>query len=126
MRRIALVILIVLACNCASATEFVRPRPLTEYADLLLAHELDTSIAALNDRMAQCVESGAGNPSECYCRYPEEADAAKASYDKVIQARPKWKGKILFWKDTQNLAGHNLVMPAIENLLQLPTESCGH
>lgn len=104
-------------CLTAMATEFVRPRPLIEYNDILLAQELDTAINTLNDRLAQCVDSGAGKPAECYCRYPAELEAAKASYEKVMQARPKWKGRVLFWKDTANVASHNLVMPAIENLL---------
>ncbi len=124
MRLITLALMLALPASLATAAEFVRPRPLTEYADILLAQKLDTAISALNDRIAQCIDSGAGNPSECYCRYPGEADAAKASYEKVLEARPKWKGRVLFWKDTENLASHNLVMPAIESLLQTPTQGC--
>lgn len=124
MRQITIALLFFLPSSLVSATELVRPRPLTEYADILLAQELNTAISALNDRVSQCVDSGAGKPSECYCRYPVEADAAKASYEKVLQARPKWKGKILFWKNPENLASHNLVMPAIENQLRSPTQGC--
>lgn len=125
MRQLTVASLVFLSCPVASATEFVRPRPLTEYADILLAQELDTAINVLNDRLRQCVDSNAGNPSECYCRYPTEAGAAKASYEKVLQARPKWKGKILFWKNMQSQASHNLVMPAIENQLQSSSQGCG-
>lgn len=124
MRQITIALLFFLPSSLVLATELVRPRPLTEYADILLAQELDTAISALNDRVSQCVDSGAGKPSECYCRYPDEADVAKASYDKVLQARPKWKGKILFWKNTENLASYKLVMPAIENQLRSPTQGC--
>lgn len=123
MRHITIALLFFLPCSLASATELVRPRPLTEYADILLAQELDTAISALNDSVSQCVDSGAGKPSECYCRYPVEVDVAKASYEKVLQARPKWKGKILYWKNMENLVSHNLVMPAIENQLRSP-RSC--
>lgn len=95
-----------------------------EYDDILLAQELDTAINALNDRVTQCVDSGAGKPSECFCRYPEEAEAAKASYEQVLQARPKWKGKLLYWKNMENLASHNLVMPAIDHQLRSSTQGC--
>ncbi len=125
MRQITTALLLCLSSSIACATEFVRPRPLTEYADILLAQELDTSIGALNDQLSKCIDAGAGNSSECYCRYPAEAGAAKVAYEKILQARPKWKGKVLFWKDAQNLASHSLVMPAIESLLQAPAESCG-
>lgn len=125
MRQLTLALMFLLPCSLAFATEFVRPRPLTEYADILLAQELDTAINALNNHMSQCVDSGVGNPSECNCRYAEEAKAAEASYEKVLQARPKWKGKVLFWKDTQNLASYYLIMPAVESLLQSPAQGCG-
>jgi hypothetical protein len=124
MRQLTVASLIFLPCSLSFATEFVRPRPLTEYADILLAQELDTAINVLNARLTQCVDSNAESPSDCYCRYPQEAGAAKASYEKVLQARPKWKGKILFWKNMQNLASHNLVMPAIENQLRSSTQGC--
>jgi len=125
MRQATTALLFCLSCSLASATEFVRPRPLTEYADILLAQELDTTVGALNDHLSKCIDSGTGNSAECYCRYPAEADAAKVSYEKILKARPKWKGKVLFWTDAQNLASHNLVMPAIESLLQASAESCG-
>lgn len=118
-------VLLCISCSLASATELVRPRPLTEYADILLAQELDTTIVTLNEHISKCIEAGSGNSSECYCRYPAEADAAKMAYEKILKARPKWKGKVLFWKDAQNTASYSLIMPAIESMLQLPVESCG-
>jgi len=125
MRLVAMVLLSFLACLPASATEFMRPRPLTEYGDILLAQELDTAINALNDRMTQCIDSGAGSPPECFCRHAGEAGIAKTAYEKVLQARPKWKGKILYWKNMENQASHNLIMPAIDHQLRSSTAECG-
>ncbi len=124
MRQAIIAVLFSLVCSLASATELVRSRPLLEYADILLAQELDTVVNTLNDRMSQCVNSGAGNYSECYCRNSAEVGTAKSSYEKVLEARPKWKGKALFWKDPKDLASHNLVMPAIESLIQSPSQGC--
>ena len=124
LRQVAIALLFFLACSLASATEFTRPKPLTEYADILLAQELDTALNALNDRVTQCVDSGTGNPTECFCRHMGEAETAKASYEKVLQARPKWKGKILYWKSTENQASHNLVMPAIDHQLRSSAPGC--
>ena len=124
MRKTTIALLFFLPSSLTTAAELVRPRPLTEYADILLAQELDTAISALNDRVSKCVDSGAGKASECYCRYPGEAGAAKALFEKVLQERPKWKGKILFWKNIENHASHNLVMPAIENQLRSPSQGC--
>jgi len=117
IRPITLASLLFLGCTHASATEFVRPRPLTEYDDVQLAQELNAAIDSLNDRMTQCVGSDSGTASKCFCRYSSEAGVAKAVYEKTLEARPKWKGKILYWKNPKNLTSHNLVIPAIDHQL---------
>ena len=122
--RITMVLLFSLSWSLASATEFVRPRPLTEYEDILLAQELYTAINAFNDRVTPCVSAGTSELSECSCRYPAEASAAKAVYERVLQARPKWTGKILYWKNPESLVSHNLVMPAINQQLQSSNARC--
>lgn len=124
LHQFAFALLFFFSCSYAFATDFVRPRPLVEYGDILLAQELDTSLGILDDRLSKCIESGTGNPAQCYCRHPQETQAVKMSYDKVLQARPKWKGKILFWKDTANMQSRNLVMPAIENQLRTASLDC--
>lgn len=126
MCRLTLVLVLSLSSSLACATDFVRPRPLTEYADILLAQELDAAMTALNDRMSKCLGSGAGDAAECYCRYPGEAGSAGDAYRKIMEARPKWKGRVLFWKDMQSLASRSLIMPAVESLLQARPQSCAN
>lgn len=123
-QSLAIVLLSLLSHSHAFGTEFVRPRPLLEYEDILLAQQLDSSVSKLNALLTPCVDSGSGSPEECYCRYPRETQALKDSYEKTLQARPKWKGKILFWKNVANLQSHNLVMPAIENQLKSSPPTC--
>ena len=120
----AVTLLFLLSYSYALGTEFVRPRPLVEYGDILLAQELDTSLGNLDNQLTKCIDAGTGNPAQCYCQHPQETQAVKMSYDKVLQARPKWKGKILFWKDTANMQSHNLVIPAIENQLKTASLDC--
>jgi hypothetical protein len=108
----------------SSATELVRPRPLVEYADIQLAQELDTALANLNGKVSHCVDSGENHPSACRCHFRTEAEVTQASYEKVLQARPKWKGKILYWKNPDNLSSHHLVMPAIAHQLNA-WHACG-
>jgi hypothetical protein len=124
LRRIALSGLLLITPSLVCATELVRPRPLMEYADILLAQELDVAVTALNDQLQQCVDSGTGTPAECFCRSPKEADAARVSYAKTLQARPKWQGKILYWKNTDTLASRQLVMPALEQQLGASAPAC--
>lgn len=114
-----------LLSSAAFATDFVRPRPLMEYEDIMLAQELDSTLSALNDGLVRCVDAGTASPEECHCRFPKEVQAAKLSYERVLTARPKWKGKILYWKNTANLQSRNLVMPAVETQLQSTTAACG-
>lgn len=121
---LALAILFMPSTSFALGTEFVRPRPLLEYEDILLAQQLNSSVSSLNDLLTQCVDSSSGNSAECYCRHPKEAQAVKNSYETTLQARPKWKGKILYWKDPADMKSHNLVMPAIEHQLKSSTLSC--
>lgn len=118
VRATSLALLLSLLFPLASATELVRPRPLMEYADIQLAQELDTALVTLNDKVSQCAGNNEENPSACLCRFQSEADATQASYEKVLQARPKWKDKILYWKNPENMSSHNLVMPAIEHQLK--------
>jgi len=125
MPRIVIALIFLLPCASVLAAELVRPRPLMEYTDILLAQELDIAVGTLNDSLAHCIDSGIGSASECYCRHPLEAEATKAIYVKILQARPKWKGKVLFWKNPETLASRNLVMPAIDNMLQSPDQECG-
>lgn len=113
-----------LSCALADAAEFLRPRPLMEYHDVMLAQELDTALVTLNDRQKKCVNAGKASPNECACRYPAEASIAMASFDKALQARPAWKGKILYWKNPDNQASRQLVMPAIEHQLKTALSAC--
>lgn len=113
--------LFLLSCSFAFATEFVRPRPLVEYEDIMLAQELDAALGLLNEQLAACLDAGKAAPDECNCQLQKEAQAARLSFDKVMQSRPKWKGKILFWKNTTTLQSRNLVMPAIERQLSSAT-----
>jgi hypothetical protein len=124
LRAITLVGLFCLTPALVAATELVRPKPLMEYADILLAQELDVAVSALDTRVSHCVESGAGNAGECYCRFPSEADAAKTVYEKTLEARPKWQGKILYWKNPESLASRQLIMPALGQQLQSSMPMC--
>jgi hypothetical protein len=110
--------------SIASGTEFVRPRPLMEYEDILLAEKLDSPVSKLNDLLSQCIDAGARDPVECHCQHPEEVRAVKTSYEQVLQARPKWRGKVLFWKNTENMQSRKLILPAIENQVNSPTLNC--
>lgn len=118
LRAITLAGLSLLTPSLVGATELVRPKPLMEYADILLAQELDSAVSVLDARVSQCVESSTGNAGECYCRFPSEADTAKAAYEKTLEARPKWQGKILYWKNPETLASRQLIMPAIGQQLR--------
>lgn len=113
-----------LASAPADAVELLRPRPLMEYHDVMLAQELDTALAVLNSRTAQCVGSGEASPEACACRFPAETSVATASYDKVLQARPSWKGKVLYWKNPNNHTSHQIVMPALEHQLITAQSAC--
>jgi hypothetical protein len=124
LRAITLVGLFCLTPALVAATELVRPKPLMEYADILLAQELDVAVSALNTRVSHCVESGAGNGGDCLCRYRSEADTAKAAYEKTLAARPKWQGKILYWKNPESLASRQLIMPALGQQLQSSMPMC--
>lgn len=123
-RQATIALIFLFAGSIASATEFVRPRPLSKFDDILLAQELDTVINVLNNRITLCVDAGRESPTECFCRYPEEANNAKKSYDKILLARPNWRGKILYWQTLDNQASHQLVMPAVENQLRSSTLTC--
>lgn len=48
--------------SSALATEFVRPKPLVEHEDTMLAQELDSSLSTLNDGLAKCVDSDMASP----------------------------------------------------------------
>lgn len=124
LRTIILAGLFFLTPSLVSATELVRPKPLMEYADILLAQELDGAVSALDARVSQCVESGTGNAGDCLCRYPDEAGAARAAYEKTLAQRPKWQGKILYWKNTETLDSRQLIMPAIGQQLQSSMPMC--
>jgi hypothetical protein len=113
-----------LAVSGTSATEFVRPRPLIEYEDIMLAQELDNALGGLDARLASCADAGPESADTCRCRYPKETEATKAAYEKVMAVRPKWKGKILFWKNPDTQASRNLVMPAIDSQLS-SISACG-
>jgi len=124
LRTIVLAGLFFLAPSLVNATELVRPKPLMEYADILLAQELDAAVSALDARVAQCVESGTGKAGDCLCRYPNEMGAARTAYEKTLAQRPKWKGNILYWKNTDTLASRQLIMPAIGQQLQSSKPMC--
>jgi hypothetical protein len=124
LRAITLAWLFCLTPSLVWATELVRPKPLMEYADILLAQELDGAVSALDARVSQCVEANMGNAGDCFCRYPNEAETARAAYEKTVAARPKWQGKILYWKNTETLASRQLIMPAIGQQLQSSMPGC--
>ena len=124
LRHIALSGLLLCTPCLVCATELVRPRPLMEYADIMLAQELDVAVTTLNEHVQKCVDSGAGDPAECFCRSRQQADTAQVSYVKTLEARPKWQGKILYWKNTDTLASRQLIMPAIEQQLRASPPQC--
>lgn len=124
LRSITLAGLFLSAPPFAGATELVRPRPLMEYTDILLAQQLDVAVSALDAHVTQCVGSGGGNAAECSCRYRSEVETAKAVYARTLEARPKWQGKILYWKNTDTQASRQLIMPAIDRQLQSSITEC--
>ena len=123
-RQIAIALALLLPAAMASAVELLRPKPLMEYHDILLAQELDSALAVLNDRWSNCKDATSEKPEACACRHPEAAKNAADAYDKVVQARPKWKGKILYWKNPDNQESRQLVMPAIDHQLKAGALDC--
>lgn len=81
---------------------------LAKQSDIDDANKVEQAINAMTSKVMGCVKNKLAQPAHCHCLYPNTSNNLKQVYDKVLNAHPDWKDKVVFYSDAGNGFGHNI------------------
>jgi hypothetical protein len=98
-----------------AAAQPAAPAPfvITDAKAIEVAESLFRDIDAVSRRVTPCVESGAGTPITCVCRFPAELQRLRENLSRVRAQYPAWETQVVNWTDPVTKQGRAISLQAI-------------
>lgn len=87
---------------------------LEDAGDIEAARELDDKLDQLIAKVRQCAAAGLAPADQCYCQYPSKLNAARSTYEEMLDRNPNWEDSTLLWWEGNRPYPSNLQMRGLK------------